>query len=217
MHFWEWIKMLFGRSATSDRSQKRAARPTPDPQKRATNSDRPQKGAAKPTSHQPRTGPAKPTSGRPQKKAAKPTSGRQQKGAAKPTSHQPRTRPAKSTSGRPQKGGVKPTSDRPKKEIAQLTPGRPQTGTDEIKRLNATSETTLSNALKALAPGQRGWISFNDAARLFSPTGEHPSEWNPAGAAALVEFAARIEHRSAPERNEGQQRVYFTRIRTLIL
>jgi hypothetical protein len=168
MHFWEWLKMLFGRSATSDRPQKRAARPTSDPQKRA----------------------------------AKPTSDRQQKGAAKPTSHQPRTKP---TSGRPRKRAAKPTSDRQQK------------GTDEIKRLNATSETTLSNALKALAPGQRGWISFDDAARLFSPTGEHPSEWNPAGVAALVEFAARIEHRSTPERNEGQQRVCFTRIRTLIL
>src|SRR5262245_44726145 len=53
------------------------------------------------------------------------------------------------------------------------------------KRLDATSETALSNALRALEPGQKGWISFDDCARLFSPTGEHPSEWDEAGLRAL--------------------------------
>jgi hypothetical protein len=79
-------------------------------------------------------------------------------------------------------------------------------------RLNATSETALSNDLRALAPGQRGWISLDDAARLFSPT--HQSQWDEPGLRALREFAAQIGHRSTPERNEREQRVYFTRIRT---
>ena len=90
-------------------------------------------------------------------------------------------------------------------------------GAREPVRLNAASEIALSNALRALEPGQRGWISFDDAARLFSSSGEHPSEWEEAGLRALREFAAQIEHRSTPERNAGQQRVYFTRIRTVSL
>ena len=87
----------------------------------------------------------------------------------------------------------------------------------EPVRLNATSEMALSDALKALEPGHKGWISFDDAARLFSPTGEHPSECDSEGFKVLGEFAAQIEHRSTPDRNAGQQRVYFTRIRTLNL
>jgi hypothetical protein len=83
------------------------------------------------------------------------------------------------------------------------------------KRLDATSETALSNALRALEPGQKGWISFDDYARLFSPTGEHPSEWDEAGLRALGEFAAQLQHRSTPERDTVQQRILFTRIRTL--
>jgi hypothetical protein len=83
------------------------------------------------------------------------------------------------------------------------------------KSLDATSETALSNALRALEPGQKGWISFDDYARLFSPTGEHPSEWDEAGLRALGEFAAQLQHRSTPERDTVQQRILFTRIRTL--
>jgi hypothetical protein len=78
-------------------------------------------------------------------------------------------------------------------------------------RLNARSEAQLSQALKALAPGERGWISFDDAARLFSPTGEPPSEWDQYGLRALGEFAARAEHGSTPERNQHERRVYLTR------
>ena len=83
------------------------------------------------------------------------------------------------------------------------------------KSLDATSETALSNALRALEPGQKGWISFDDYARLFSPTGEHPSERDEAGLRALGEFAAQLQHRSTPERDTVQQRILFTRIRTL--
>ena len=84
-------------------------------------------------------------------------------------------------------------------------------------RLNAASTLALSKALRALEPGQKGWISFDDAARLFSPSAESPSEWDQASIKGLGEFAADIDHRSTPERNKGDERVYFTRIRTLII
>ena len=74
------------------------------------------------------------------------------------------------------------------------------------RRLDATSETALSNALRALEPGQKGWISFDDYARLLSPPGE-PSEWDEAGLRALGEFAAQLQHRSTPERDTVQQRI----------
>ena len=116
------------------------------------------------------------------------------------------------------KRAVKP--DRPtatsKKRAVKLD--RPKAkGAGEPVRLNVASVVALSTALRALEPGRRGWISFDEAARLFFPTGEHPSEWDEAGLRALGEFAAQTEHRSTPERNASQQRVYFTRIKTIIL
>ena len=99
-------------------------------------------------------------------------------------------------------------SDRPK--------ATPRKGL-KVVRLNAASKVVLSKALRALEPGQKGWISFDDAARLFSPSAEPPNEWDLASIRGLGEFAAEIEHRSTPERNESDERVYFTRIRTLIL
>ena len=87
----------------------------------------------------------------------------------------------------------------------------------KVVRLNAASKMALSKALRALKPGQKGWISFDDAARLFSPSAEPPNEWDQASVRGLGEFAAEIEHRSTPERKESDERVYFTRIRTLIL
>ena len=90
-------------------------------------------------------------------------------------------------------------------------------GDVKVVRLNAASKVALSIALRALEPGQKGWISFDDAARLFSPSAQKPDEWDETRIRELAEFAAEIEHRSSPERNEGDNRVYFTRIRTLIV
>jgi hypothetical protein len=92
----------------------------------------------------------------------------------------------------------------------------PKKGDVKVVRLNAASKMRLSKALRALEPGQRGWISFDDAARLFSPSIKDKREWDEARIAALIDFAAEIEHRSSAERNGGDERVYFTRIRTLI-
>ena len=145
-----------------------------------------------------------------------------QPGLAKPDSPKATSKKRAVKPDRPtatsKKRAVKP--DRPtatsKKRIVE--PDSPKAkGAGEPVRLNAASVVALSTTLRALEPGQRGWISFDDAARLFSPTGEHPSEWDEAGFRALGEFAAQTEHRSTPERNASQQRVYFTRIKTIIL
>ena len=96
-------------------------------------------------------------------------------------------------------------------------PTTPKRGDVKVVRLNAASKVALSIALRALEPGQKGWISFDDAARLFSPSAQKPDEWDETRIRELAEFAAEIEHRSSPERNEGDNRVYFTRIRTIIV
>ena len=75
-------------------------------------------------------------------------------------------------------------------------------------------DTTAAKTGPRRLEGQKGWISFDDYARLFSPPGE-PSEWDEAGLRALGEFAAQLQHRSTPERDTVQQRILFTRIRTL--
>ena len=94
----------------------------------------------------------------------------------------------------------------------------PKKGDAKVVRLNAASKVALSKALRALEPGQKGWISFDDAARLFSSVGRDPNEWDQARIRGLGRVSpAEIEHRSSPERNEGDNRVYFTRIRTLIV
>ena len=93
----------------------------------------------------------------------------------------------------------------------------PRKGDVKVVRLNVASKMELSKALRALEPGQKGWISFDDAARLFFPSTKKPREWDEARIKALADFAAEIEHRSSSERNKGDERVYFTRIRTLIV
>ena len=157
------------------------------------------------------TGPAKPDSPKATSKRGVEPEG------PKATSKKRAVKPDRPTATS-KKRAVKP--DRPtattKKRIVE--PDRPKAkGAGEPVRLNAASVVALSTALRALEPGRRGWISFDDAARLFFPTGEHSSEWDEANLRALGEFAAQTEHRSTPERNASQQRVYFTRIKTIIL
>ena len=120
--------------------------------------------------------------------------------------------PTQSETGESDRPG--PTSEKRDARARKLAPSKKPA---ESVRLSATSEIALSKALKTLEPGQKGWISFDDAARLFSPKGERPSEWDSEDRKAIGEFAAQIEHRSTPERNAAQQQIYFTRIRTLNL
>lgn len=101
-------------------------------------------------------------------------------------------------------------------ETAPLT-AVPKKGDVKVVRLNGASKLALSKALRALEPGQKGWISFDDAARLFSTSTKKPREGDEDRIKALAEFASDIEHRSSHERNEVDERVYFIRIRTLIV
>jgi hypothetical protein len=90
-------------------------------------------------------------------------------------------------------------------------------GEVKVVRLNGASKEALSKALRALEPGQKGWISIDEATRLFCPSTKTSNVCDEDHMGALADFAAEIEHRSSPERNAADERVYFTRIRTLIL
>ena len=91
-------------------------------------------------------------------------------------SHPPQTEPGKS---------AKPTAV-PKKEDVKVI------------RLNAASKMALSKALRGLEPGQKGWISFDDAARLFSPSTKNPKDWNEARIKALTDFAVQAPNGTRP-------------------
>ena len=81
---------------------------------------------------------------------------------------------------------------------------------DEL-RLSATSESALASSLQRLLAGERGWITFAEAARLFSAA--EPAyafgEMDDAGKLRLEQFSA--EHRSSPQFMPVEGRVYFMR------
>ena len=53
----------------------------------------------------------------------------------------------------------------PQTAAGSARPTIPNRGDTKVVRLNAASKAALSNALRALQPGQKGWISFDDAER----------------------------------------------------
>src|SRR5712691_4937947 len=75
------------------------------------------------------------------------------------------------------------------------------------RRLRAGNEAELVADIAALTAGQMGWISFEDHARLFSPTGEEPGEWDQEGLRRFGEFAA--AHRCDAVRRPAERRVYL--------
>jgi hypothetical protein len=81
----------------------------------------------------------------------------------------------------------------------------------DAPRLSGTSESALGSALQALPAGERGWITFAEAARLFSS--EQPQyafgEMDDAGKLRLGQFSA--QHRCSPQFMPVEGRVYFTR------
>src|SRR5947207_13717647 len=78
--------------------------------------------------------------------------------------------------------------------------------------LKGKTEASLAKDLKALMPGQVGWITVAEAGRLFSAKEEDAlSERDPDGIAALGRFATDPDHRSLLTRNFSERRIYFTR------
>ena len=78
--------------------------------------------------------------------------------------------------------------------------------------LNARTEIALSKALRALRPGQLGWITIAEAGRLFSADEEDPlGDFDTDGASALGRFAADQVHRSVVTTDRTERRIYFTR------
>jgi len=78
-------------------------------------------------------------------------------------------------------------------------------------KLGASTEAALSDSLKELGLGERGWITFDEADRLFLLGGLDSGMWNEEGKRALISFAANVAHRAKPETNLAEQRIYFTR------
>ena len=80
-------------------------------------------------------------------------------------------------------------------------------------KLGANSESELSSSLRRLRIGQKGWITLERAASLFSPMEDQYAfgELDDKGKRNLSEFAALIEHRSSFEFMPVEKRLYFTR------
>jgi hypothetical protein len=83
----------------------------------------------------------------------------------------------------------------------------------DVRRLNASSRSTLSSSLRSLPEGKRGWISFAEARSLFSAMDDQYAfgEMDEQGNANLASFAAEPEHRSTFDFMPIESRVYFTR------
>lgn len=81
----------------------------------------------------------------------------------------------------------------------------------DAPRLSGTSESALGSSLRSLPAAERGWITFAEAARLFSS--EQPQyafgEMDEAGKLRLGQFSAEL--RCSPQFMPTEGRVYFTR------
>ena len=81
----------------------------------------------------------------------------------------------------------------------------------DAPRLPGTSESALGSSLRSLPAAERGWITFAEAARLFSS--EQPQyafgEMDDAGKLRLGQFSA--QHHCSPQFMPTEGRVYFTR------
>lgn len=87
-------------------------------------------------------------------------------------------------------------------------------GPPDALRLRAESVNALAAALMTLRVGQRGWITFREAWRLFSRTSDQDEafgELDDEGKKRLEEFAAEDSHRSDFAFMPVEGRLYFTR------
>jgi hypothetical protein len=77
----------------------------------------------------------------------------------------------------------------------------------------AAGSQALSASLRQLSQGQIGWITVDEARRLFSLDSDNATAltmFDSSGLLALGNFAAAARHRSRPLRTNG--RVQFTRL-----
>jgi hypothetical protein len=79
------------------------------------------------------------------------------------------------------------------------------------RRLSASSETALAASMEGLLPGDRGWITFQDARDMFSALDDEYAfgEMDDDGKRNLASFAA--SHRADPDFRPVEGRVYFVR------
>jgi hypothetical protein len=80
----------------------------------------------------------------------------------------------------------------------------------DVPKLVASTETELSASLRRLLEGERGWITFAEARRLFSQMDDQYAfgEMDERGKDNLLGFAA--EHRSVVDIMPVEGRIYFT-------
>ena len=81
----------------------------------------------------------------------------------------------------------------------------------DAPRLSATNESALASSLQHLLEGERGWITFPEAARLFSAAelAYAFGEMDDPGKLRLEQFSA--GQRCSPQFMPVEGRVYFTR------
>jgi hypothetical protein len=81
----------------------------------------------------------------------------------------------------------------------------------DATKLDGTSEAALARSLSALPAGERGWVAFGEAARLFSAQRADYAfgELDQSGREKIEAFAAR--HRAAINFMPVEGRVYLVR------
>jgi hypothetical protein len=83
----------------------------------------------------------------------------------------------------------------------------------DARKLAASSESELSASIQALPVGEKGWITFDDARRLFSQADKEEAfgEMDDTGRNRLQQFAAGSQHHSQIDFMPIEDRVYFMR------
>jgi hypothetical protein len=81
----------------------------------------------------------------------------------------------------------------------------------DVPKLAASTERELSASLRSLLDGERGWITFSEARRLFSQMDDEYAfgEMDEKGKDNLPGFAAK--HHSTVDLMPVEGRIYFTR------
>jgi hypothetical protein len=80
-------------------------------------------------------------------------------------------------------------------------------------KLDAGNEASLSQSIRTLPLGDRGWITMREARALFSALDDQYAfgDTDEPGKAKIAAFAAQAEHRSTYDFMPVEDRVYFTR------